>query len=224
MKRVLVVEDDQRLSDHLCRVISGEGIASTSVGTMEELDSLLVGSDDFSAVILDRLLGQKDTKDRVKQIKLRWPSSPVIVLSAINTATERAELINLGADDYLGKPFLTQELLARLKATSRRTYGVQENYRRLGNLVLDLTKRTYAVGENYELLPAKEFLLLKVLTDDPGRVLNRSELLESVWGSSSMAETNVVEATISNLRRRLTDIGANVSIKNMRNAGYWIED
>lgn len=224
MKRILIVEDDQRLSEHLHRAVAGQGYSALSLGSFEELDSTLEGKEEFSAIILDRLLGQKDSKERVSSIKQRWPHSPIIVLSAINTPIERAELLNLGADDYLGKPFLTQELLARLNATTRRIGIVQNNFRNAGNLVIDLTKRSMSVGENTDLLPAKEFLLLKVLTDDPGRVLSRIELLETVWGSAAIAETNVVEATISNLRKRLADVGASISIKNMRNAGYWVED
>ncbi|HVK60686.1 MAG TPA: response regulator transcription factor [Bdellovibrionales bacterium] len=224
MKRVLLVEDDQRLSDHLSKVIAAEGIAAKCATSFDELESLIDSREEFSAVVLDRLLGPKDAKEKLPAIKRRWPNAPILVLSAINTPAERTDLINLGADDYLGKPFLTQELLARLNAVSRRIGTGQESYRKFGNLVLEMTKRLASVGEKSELLPAKEFLLLKVLTDDPGRVLNRSELLESVWGSSALVETNVVEATISNLRRRLSDLGANITIKNMRNAGYWIED
>ena len=224
MKKVLVVEDDQRLSEHICRAMQSEGIAASTAKSFEELDAFLGSRDEFSSVILDRLLGPFDSKERLKAIKQKWPSASVIVLSAINTPLERTELINMGADDYIGKPFLTQELIARLHATSRRSAGAQEAYRIVGNLVLDLTKREISVDGVSELLPAKEFLILKVFTDDPGRVISRSELLESVWGSSSIAETNVVEATISNVRRRLSDLKANVSIKNMRNAGYWIED
>jgi DNA-binding response OmpR family regulator len=131
--------------------------------------------------------------------------------------------LQLGADDYMGKPFLSQELIARVRALVRRSSS-PEKYRQLGSTILNISQRSLSFEDRSELLPAKEFLVLKLLTDDIGKVFSRVEILESVWGSSSEVETNVVESVITSLRRRLANLGSKVEIKNMRNAGYWIED
>jgi DNA-binding response OmpR family regulator len=156
-------------------------------------------------------------------LKKRWPSAAILVISAINTPVERAELLNLGADDYLGKPFLSQELMARMHAIMRRASAAQGNYRKIGDLVLDIPRRILSYGDVYESMPTKEFMLIKLLSEDTGRVFSRNELLDTVWGNAFEVETNVVEATIANLRKRITQLGSRVQIKNMRSVGYFLE-
>lgn len=223
MERVLVVEDDQRLAVHLCRLAEDEGFFPHHVGSAMELDHLLDSKNAFDAVILDRLVDGLDTKSRVARMKRFWPATPILVLSAINTPLERAELLNLGVDDYLGKPFLSQELFARLRALMRRIHSKSQDYLEIGDSVLDLQKRILIRGQRQENLPAKEFLLLKALAKDAGRVISRTELLELVWNGSLDVETNVVEATIANLRRRISNLTSRLKIRNSRNVGYWIE-
>jgi len=224
MDRILVVEDDQRLAEHVCNLMRTAGFLPRHVSNMNELDLSLSDKSTIQGIILDRLVGGTDTKARVAEIKRRWPAAPILVLSAINTPMERAELLNLGADDYLGKPFLSQELLARVRALTRRISGVQTNYREIGDLVLDIPKRVLIKGEISEAVPAKEFLLLRLLSEEMGRVLNKNELLEMVWNNSLDVETNVVEATVANLRRRLAQLGSTVQLRNSRNVGYWLEE
>lgn len=224
MEWILVVEDDERLGQHICDLIQSAGYVPHLVSKISELDDSILGRQTFHAVILDRLLNGLDSKMRVGALKQRWPSAPILVLSAINTPLERAELLNLGADDYLGKPFLSQELLARLRALTRRFAGLQSNYREVGNLILDLPKRILMCKETRDQLPAKEFLLLKLLSDEIGRVVNKNEILDSVWGSSLDVDTNVVESTVTNLRKRIANIGGTIKIRNSRNVGYWLEE
>jgi DNA-binding response OmpR family regulator len=174
-------------------------------------------------IILDRLLGPQDSKTKMVSLKKRWPTAAILVISAINTPVERAELLNLGADDYLGKPFLSQELLARVHAILRRATAGQGNYRKIGDLVLDIPRRILSFGDVYESMPTKEFMLIKLLSEDAGRVFSRNELLDTVWGNALEVETNVVEATIANLRKRILQLGSKVQIKNMRSVGYFLE-
>jgi len=224
MNHLLLVEDDKRLAEHIGTLLQKEGVILTHVADVTELEMVLSNSKTFQVIVLDRLLGRIDTKDRITEIKKKWPQTPVLILSTISTPIEKAQLINLGADDYLGKPFLAEEFLARVRALSRRQTGLAENYREIGDSVLDLTRRSISFGSKYETLPAKEFLLLKILTEQKGKVLNRNEILDCVWGNLSFAETNVVEATITNLRKRIENLGSKIEIKNMRNVGYWIEE
>lgn len=223
MKHILLVEDDSRLSELLAKLVQAEGLALHLVSNREELSEVLTSTLKFDVIVLDRLVDGIDMKDHVKDLKARWPLAAILVLSAINTPIERAELINLGVDDYMGKPFLSQELMARVKALARRVSSSSETYRQIGNSVIDLSRRVLNVQERTEALPAKEFLLLRSLTDEVGRVLSRNDLLDVVWGISFKAETNVVEATITNLRRRLKGLGSDIEIKNMRNSGYFVE-
>jgi len=221
--KLLLVEDDSKLADHLATSLKEQGFCVSVVSTARDLTEYLNVSVEVDLVVLDRLLGRIDTKVFFARIKSRWPHAPVLVLSAISTPNERIDLINLGADDYLGKPFSTGELIARIRALVRRTAAVNTNYRQVGNLIVDLMKRSVSVGERSEMLPAKEFLLLRALSNESGRIWSRNELLDYVWGQTSDVNTNVVEATVTNIRKKLQDLGSSTTIKNMRNSGYWIE-
>lgn len=223
MERILIVEDDQRLAEHLSSLFRSAGMFAMQICNVAELDHLLEEKQVFDAAILDRLLDGIDTKQKVSQLKRKWPNMPILILSAINTPLERAELLNLGVDDYLGKPFLSQELLARLRALLRRYLAEPTAYRQIGDLVLDIPRRILLRGEAQENLPTKEFMVLKVLSDNLGQVLNRSELLDFVWSGGIDVETNVVEVTIANLRKRIANLKSEVSLKNSRNVGYWLE-
>jgi two-component system, OmpR family, response regulator len=224
MTNILLIEDDSRLSENISQLFSNEGYKITCIDKAVDIAHALSSSEDYSLIIMDRLLNDHDTKTDVKAIKNRWPASPLMILSAINTPVERTDLLNLGADDYLGKPFMSLELVARVKALNRRASVAPKNYRKIGNTILDITKRTVAVNDTQEILTTKEYLLLKVLSDDMGRVLNKNQLLEYVWGSDTTVESNVVESTITHLRKRLQQLNASLQIKNMRNAGYWLEE
>ena len=175
-------------------------------------------------ILLDRLLNQFDSIELLPEIKRVFPGARILILSAINTAAEKADALDRGADDYLGKPFSVSELMARLRALARRpTLAPAPGYLRAGNVVLDTMSRVAIIGSRKISLPNKEFMVLRALIQKPGQVFKKGVLFEQVWDSSTELETNVVEATITNLRRKLEDAAADVKIKNMRNAGYWIE-
>lgn len=220
---LLLVEDDLTLARHLVVNLKDHGILTHHAKSQLELDENLQGPNEFDFVILDRLLGRFDSKNSLKNIKLKWPHAPLMVLSAVCTPNERTDLINLGADDYMGKPFSTQELIARIRALVRRTAPSSGNFIQVGNLTIDMIKRIVSVGSQMATLPSKEFILLQTLTSEPGRVWSRSDLLDYVWSMPATAESNVVESTIANLRKKLTELGSQVHIRNSRNAGYWVE-
>lgn len=221
--RLVLIEDDLKLSEHLSESLKSQGHSPLVLQDQEELENWLASSLKPDLIVMDRLLGGFDTKVLLPAMKKRWPSTPVLVLSAVSTPNERADLIDMGADDYLGKPFSTNELFARLRSLSRRSSQTSGQYLRVGNLVLDTVKRVVCVEERAESLPGREFLLLKTLADDPQRIWSKEELLDYVWGQDVFVETNVVESTITNLRKKLAGLGAGPTIRNLRNAGYWIE-
>lgn len=222
--KLLVVEDDTKLAGHLISNLKEQGIFADHVSSEAELTGLMSEIKNVDVIILDRLLGLFDTKTILPTLKSQHPNIPILVLSAVNTPNERTEVINLGADDYMGKPFSTQELVARVRAFSRRSQTQATHYIKIGNLVIDTFNRTVSVGGDNLTLPAKEFALLRTLAMQPGRVWSKPELLDYIWGQSNQLETNVVEATIANVRRKVQGLGSDVSIRNMRNTGYWVEE
>ncbi len=223
MKKVLLVEDDWKLSAQLCRSIGEEALYVKPVLDIPHLKEALCNGEYFDIIVLDRMMGSTDSKSFLGDIKRAWPRASVMILSAVNTPSERAELINAGADDYVGKPFLTEELMARMKSLLRRSPSGRPEVRRLGDTTLDLTTRRISCGIKFDDLPAKEFILLTILSESPGKVISRPEILEVVWGNINHSENNLVEATITNLRRRLSQLGSSLTIKNQRSAGYWLE-
>jgi DNA-binding response OmpR family regulator len=221
MTRILLVEDDKEIARITADALRQKQLSVTTARTLRELDETLAGEESFDAILLDRIIEGVDTKHRLPQMKNRFAG--ILVLSAISTPNEKADLLYLGADDYLGKPFSYDELAARIHSLLRRRQEPASSTRRIGNMVLDTKRRTFAVGGNCESLPPKEFLILDCLSSDPGKIWGRASLLEFVWGASSHAEDNLVEATITNLRRRLSASGCSIKIRNTRNVGYWIE-
>jgi DNA-binding response OmpR family regulator len=220
--RLLLIEDDLKLSNHLADSLKNYGFTATQASTQEAIRELLLAPLKIDFILMDRLIDGFDMKQLFPELKRLWPSVPTIVISAISTPNERTELIDLGADDYLGKPFSTQELVARMKALLRRSSMPVGNYIRAGNLIIDSLKRIISVGNKTDSLPPREFALLRTLALDPNRIWSKDDLLDYVWGQGADIETNVVESTIANVRKKLVDLQADVSIRNMRNTGYWL--
>lgn len=219
--RVLIVEDEIKIQEYLAKTLTNAQFAVSACATLEELKEKISSLENlYDVIVLDRLLQGKDSAQLVEKIKREAPETRIIILSAIATAAEKASLLDLGADDYLAKPFDGDELIARVRVVLRRN----KKHISLGNLLLSFENRSVKVGERECALTNKEFNLLKTLILRPGKIFHKAYLYENVWEMSSDVESNVVEATANKLRHRLKDLGANLQIKNLRNVGYWIEE
>lgn len=224
---ILVIEDDRRLSSYLREALSREGHTVDICESIEDVDGhMAVPNETPKVVILDRMLGTQDGALLIPKLKSRYPNTGILVLSSLDMPAEKAKVIDSGADDYVAKPFSLEELTARLRLASRRgNFQAQTDsvVRALGNLSLDLKTQTITVGGQKVDLTRKEFQLLSLLMDSPGRVFNRIQILDRVWDIERLTESNVVETTIKNLRRKLQEAQSSAKVESKRNVGYWIE-
>lgn len=219
--RALIIEDEIVLRDHLQKLLEPQGFACTACSTISEVDQLIQsGEHNFDLILLDRLLNGRDAGFKVPLLKNHFARARVMVVSAINTPSEKASMLDLGADDYLAKPFDGEELEARVRALMRRNFSLLK----LANLALHIEDRKLFVGQNELHLTNKEFLFLKTLLQEPGKIFSKNFLYEKVWEMSPDVESNALETTVTKLRRRLEEVGATAEIRNSRNVGYWIEE
>ena len=220
---ILIIEDDPKVQSFLKDSLESDFSPVVTFSDFPQ-DSELNKFEAPLTIILDRLLGNSDTKSELPALRKKYPECSILVLSAINTPSERSEILDLGADDYMGKPFSLVELKSRIRSLTRRTSkAIQTKYLKLESTILDLHLRTLSVGEERVNLSSKEFELFYVLGKNVGRVYSKFELMDKVWEANLEIESNVLEVTIMNLRKKLTDLKSNVQICSKRNVGYWIE-
>lgn len=221
--KVVLLEDDPQLLRHLQKTLTVQGWQVTDIRTIQELQTLIETKEDFDLFILDRLVGKQDSVQFLGNIKNRWPHSKTLILSSIDLPEEKAKWLMQGADEYMGKPVFSDELIARINLLVKRGTDSNPSLIKIGNLAVDKFRHHVKSGVAKLDLTAKEYALLLLLAEYPGRVYNKIQILENIWDIKSEAETNVVESTVNNLRRKLEDCGASIEIKSKRNFGYWIE-
>jgi DNA-binding response OmpR family regulator len=215
--RILVVEDEARIRSFLARAFEVEGFTVDVVPDGEHgLARALAGS--YECVILDPLLPGRDGLNILEELQLHRPGLPVLILPARSDIATKLRGFELGAVDYLAKPFSLDELLARARVHLRRAHGADDGTTiRAGRLALDLVRRQARVGKIVVDLPDREFHLLRLLMLHAGEVISRQRLLSEVWGPNSNPRSNVVDVCVRRLRRRL---GPNAPIQTVRNRGY----
>lgn len=215
--RVLVVEDEARIRAFLTRGLEAEGFSVRSADN--GVTGLELGlHEHFDLVVLDLLLPGLDGLSLLRDLHDAQPDLPVLVLSARSDLPTKLRGFQLGASDYVSKPFSLDELIARIRVRARRasTEG-NGTVLRVGRLVLDLPRRQARIGELVANLPDREFQLLHHLAEHPGEVVSRERLLSEVWGYHFDPCSNVVDVCIRRLRSRL---GPDAPIETVRNAGY----
>jgi DNA-binding response OmpR family regulator len=225
--KILVLEDDPRVSHFLEEALKAESHQVMTCATLSELSDFIHSANhDVDVAVFDRMIQHEDSLNSLRAFRTSCPQARILMLSAINTPQEKARALDMGADDYLGKPYSFQELSARIRALGRRVGEVSPQNTHLiqcGELLIDTLKQSVTVAGQKLELSAKEFRLLVCLCRRVGQVFNRFQLLDHVWDVQADIESNVVESTVRNLRRKLEEMNATVKILSKRNTGYWIE-
>jgi len=218
--RILLVEDEPRISTYVRKGLEEEGYAvDQSFSGREALG--LARSGDFDIVVLDIMLPGMDGLAVCRELRRQTSAVPIIMLTAKDSVEDRVAGLDAGADDYLVKPFALSELLARIRALSRRPAGrSKEATLRLDDLELDPRRHLVTRGGERVELTAKEYAILELMLREPERVFSRSLISEHVWNYESFNGSNVVEVYIRNLRRKLDDGHETKLIHTVRGAGY----
>ena len=220
MKRILIVEDETWMAGMLARVLREEGYAPETVGD-GRLGFARAAEDSFDLVILDWMLPDRSGIQILRGLRSAGIATPVLMLTARGQIEDRVEGLDAGSDDYLPKPFALQELLARVRALTRRPAAEPaETIIEVGDLALDpIHHIVHREDERIE-LTAREFALLHALMGRPGQVFTRSVLLDTIWGAPDEVQTNAVEIYISHLRKKLDRRGSPSHIRTVRGVGY----
>jgi len=174
----------------------------------------------YDVVVLDRMLPDMSGIDVLRALRARRIATPVLMLTALSALEHRVEGLDAGADDYLPKPFAFSELLARLRALSRRSPEIYGERLVAGDIELDPVRHEVTVGSRSELLSAREYALLGYLIRHAGQVVTRQQILDSVWGAEPDVYSNVVDLYVHYLRRKLAGLGRKSALQTVRGVGY----
>ncbi len=221
--KVLLIEDEQRIADFVCAGFKEQGFLYTHCSDGNDGYSHAIDGD-YDAIVLDIMLPGRDGLSILKGLRKAGNVTPVLLLTARNELDDRIEGLNLGADDYLAKPFFVEELIARIHALLRRVSGERQNMLSVGDLRLDRIAREITwCGQTVD-VTGREFNLVEYLMRSPGRVFTRTQILEHVWGYDFDPSTNVVDVCIQRIRKKIASIGGNSSgespIESVRGVGY----
>ena len=219
--RILVVEDEKRIADFLCRGLEGAGYAVDAAPTgTDALEN--IHSTDYDLVVLDLMLPDMDGLQVLERIRNRKAGPPVLILSARGGLDDRVKGLELGADDYLVKPFAFVELLARVRALLRRGQPTPEKLQ-VSDLTLDCIRRKVTRGSDGIDLAPKEFGILEYMMRNRGRPLSRTMIVEHVWDMDYDGLTNIVDVYIRHLRSKIDDRFPQKLIQTVRGIGYMID-
>jgi len=217
--RVLLVEDQEKIASFVRKALVEQGFTVELVGEGEEA-YLRAQRERYDVIVLDIMLPGRDGLSILRNLRERQNPVPVILLTARTGLSERLEGLNLGADDYVTKPFYAEELIARIHAVTRRASGDQLSILQAEGLTVNLLTREVRRGDAPIDLTAREFCLLEYLMRSPGRVFPRTQILEHVWGYDFDPSSNVVDVYIQRLRKKLDPTGEGQFIETVRAVGY----
>ena len=221
--RILIVEDEVRLAEALVQIFMKEKYsADACYDGVSGLDNALTGI--YDVIVLDIMLPKMNGLEVLRTLWANKIKTPVILLTAKDEVSDKVTGLDIGADDYLTKPFYTEELLARIRSLGRRNSDVIcDNILSFDDISLNISTYELMCGEKSVKLGLKEFNIMELLIKNGARILSKESLIEKIWGYESDAEYNNVEVYISFLRQKLSHIKSKVIIKTVRGVGYCLE-
>jgi len=218
--RILLVEDNQALAEGLTAILRGSGYAVDAVADGASAEAV-VAAETYDLVILDLNLPEMDGLDVLRAMRARANKAAVMILTARGTPEERVKGLDLGADDYMIKPFDISEFEARIRVLLRRQAGLRSSIVNYGGVTFDLTSRTFSCQGVPLDIPARELALLELLFLRAGKVVSKDAIVGSLTGFDDDLSANAIEQYVSRLRRRLGVHG--LTVKTARGIGYYLE-
>lgn len=218
--RILLVEDNQALAEGLSTILRGSGYAVDAVADGASAEAV-AAAETYDLVILDLNLPEMDGLDVLRAMRARANKAAVMILTARGTPEERVKGLDLGADDYMIKPFDIPEFEARIRVLLRRQAGLRSSIVNYGGVTFDLNSRTFSSQRVTLDLPAREVALLELLFLRAGKVVSKDAIMASLTGFDDDLSANAIEQYVSRLRRRLAPHG--LTVKTARGIGYYLE-
>lgn len=220
--KILIVEDEPRLRDALAQIMKGQKYQVDSVATGHDgFDYAMAG--DYDVIVLDVMIPGISGLEVARRLRAEKNSTPILMLTARDEIPSRVAGLDSGADDYMTKPFAADELLARIRALTRRQGEVVPLELHFADLTFNISTHTLFCGTKSVHLGFKEYEVLRLLMSNPTTITQKQELISKVWGDLSDAEDNNVEAYISFLRKKLFFLGSKTGIETIRKVGYRLE-
>ena len=221
--KILLVEDEIDLNNIVTKYLKKNGYSVDSVFDGEKaLDYLKYG--EYDLVILDIMLPKINGFEVIKELRNKGNHTSVLMLTARDSADDKVKGLDLGADDYLVKPFDFNELLARMRAVVRRKYGNSSNNLIIGDLVLDTSKKSITRGEKEIELTGKEYEVLEYLMQNKNRILSREQIKQHVWDYNYEGDSNIIDVLIKNIRKKIDVEDGKQIIYTKRGLGYVIRE
>ncbi len=219
--KILLVDDERQLTDALSVILKKNNYSvDCAYNGVDGLDYALSGI--YDLIILDIMMPEIDGISLLKTLRAKKIDTPVLMLSAKSELSDKIQGLNLGADDYMTKPFNTDELLARIRALLRRKEKFVSDILSFGDILLDRDTVELVKEQKRIALGKKEFQILEMLILNAGKSIEKEKFIEKIWGYDTDAEYNTIEVYISFLRKKLNAVGAKTEIKSIRGVGYTI--
>ncbi|MHA5094941.1 response regulator transcription factor [Oenococcus oeni] len=220
--KILLIEDDKILNDDitamLLEIAEVKQVFNGADGEYEAVEA------PYDLIVSDLMLPEMNGLDIIKEMRDAHIETPVLILTAKDSVDDKVKGFEVGADDYLTKPFHREELLARVEALLRRAgIDTEEKEINIGNLKIHLSNRTVTVGNQNVQLVGKEYDILVYLAKNKNIIITKDQIFDRVWGLDSDTTTSVVNIYLNNLRRKLESVGKNDLIKTLRNVGFILE-
>lgn len=220
--RVLLVEDEKALAQAMAKIFEKNKILTDVVHDGLE-GQMLAGENIYDVVVLDIMLPSVDGLEILKAIREKGKNTPVLILTAMDSTKDKVKGLNMGADDYMVKPFDTEELVARVRALARRPKEIfHDSLISFGNVSLNINTGEATIAGSPKSLTAKESQLLEMFLRNPGMIVSKDQIIDRIWGFDSLAAENSVEIYVHYLRKKLSK--SNTMIQTQRGLGYVLKE